>query len=228
MAQALEDAIKLFEDTRNLIRQMSLFSNNESIEDVNTAEIRFLLVDYYLAVLVQQRRVTDRRLMLQQAKELYIIFLQRCLDYGIADQSEKSQMDQVLGPHVAGADDNSSPRDAGQVRADKIKRYKHEKALEERLRASADTDDEELARKTSILVLHISISKTLHDMENLSQELAILELHEETRPSQASGDTLSRPRNVETLDWRLDQRNSSPLDSTGKVCHLKPVKIVRL
>ena len=49
------------------VNELCLFSTNETIQDIQTPYLPFILIPYYLA-LIEQRRMQDRKLHLDNAK----------------------------------------------------------------------------------------------------------------------------------------------------------------
>ena len=65
-------------ECRNLIKSESVFSKGEEEEDVNTEDLKYLLVEYYLACL-QQKVVDDDRLRhISIATVMFSSYLERC------------------------------------------------------------------------------------------------------------------------------------------------------
>ena len=63
----VDECQDLFQQVGQRVNELGLFSRNETIRDVNTATMPYFLVPYYLA-LIQQRRMTERRVHLEKAK----------------------------------------------------------------------------------------------------------------------------------------------------------------
>lgn len=56
-----------FQQIGNRVNEISLFSTNETIQDVQTSYMPFFLIPYYLA-LIEQKHMEDRRKHLNNAK----------------------------------------------------------------------------------------------------------------------------------------------------------------
>ena len=54
MGEHISEAIRCFLRCSSLVRSESIFSSNEAVADINTEDLQYLLIDYYIASLRQQ------------------------------------------------------------------------------------------------------------------------------------------------------------------------------
>eukprot|EP00005_Dracoamoeba_jomungandri_P005357 CAMPEP_0174254574 /NCGR_PEP_ID=MMETSP0439-20130205/3889_1 /TAXON_ID=0 /ORGANISM="Stereomyxa ramosa, Strain Chinc5" /LENGTH=310 /DNA_ID=CAMNT_0015336241 /DNA_START=44 /DNA_END=973 /DNA_ORIENTATION=+ len=171
--EAVYECIENFEKAALLVSALRLFSPNETLEDINTPYLKFLLISYYLGAITLQIPDMDRRLQILHAAQGYFnVFLLRCEKYEIMDSDYKKYFHRT----------NSLPDN--QRRDEKIARFKKEKALKESLRdilrrkqfRDEDSEDEETEREHSLLLLKLCIHKALDHLETIEKEIPLAEM----------------------------------------------------
>lgn len=222
-ALELERAIKQFEDAQHIVRQLSLYSDNETLEDLNTADLRFIDLEYHLSHLLQQRRHDSktRLLLLERCVNLLKMFLQRCVDYSLVSEAVLSAIRKAL----SGSEGFVSSVNANDRRTAKIQRYKLEKDLERQVQLFVGTD-EETVRSRTLLSIRLSAERSMQELEALSMEISMLELmrkeqiESDKSVPRSDRDPLERPgdqRVIDGADWRIDRPEQPMLDGRGKV-----------
>ena len=83
-------AIKYLEDSTKLVSFVGLFSSNESIEEIATADLKLLLLPALLAQLTLKLQSENRLNIIESAEIYFKDFLQRCKDYDIKNNDEES------------------------------------------------------------------------------------------------------------------------------------------
>ncbi|KAJ3171820.1 hypothetical protein HK101_011225 [Irineochytrium annulatum] len=197
-------ALQCFQDCSSMVRSLSIFSSNEVLDDINTSDLRYLLVDFYIGVLYQKivggDRIDHLKGSLIPTKSALESFLFRCDTHEILAEEDKRHMASVSA---------NVKLDAEKQRGAKIARYKREKAMrtqleELRARMPKDADDEsvdeELLREALLTTLQLSIQKAMEEMRSAMDEVALLEAH---RAKGATG------VNVEDIENRLDRLDVS-------------------
>ncbi|RKP03288.1 hypothetical protein CXG81DRAFT_2316, partial [Caulochytrium protostelioides] len=115
----------------NRITLLGLFSTNESMEDVNTTDLQYFAVDFFLGALIALRATRDREASLQRlaaCERRFLAFLERCDHYDQLDAATR-------GVFKAFQRNTPLPReDPGAARESRIARYKAEKAARALLR----------------------------------------------------------------------------------------------
>lgn len=83
--EVLEKALATCRHTNATVESAGLFSSNDDAEDIPTAELKFLLVPYYLAELLgtcpAPEGPTQRLPLVTEAQAAYTTFLHRCSQY---------------------------------------------------------------------------------------------------------------------------------------------------
>lgn len=101
--------VSALEEAAAMVAQLELFSRNEELEEVATADLRFLLLPALLGAL--RLKLSDRAGRLQHlhsARELFLDFLRRCKDYGLC----KSDLPE---PEAGSPESETEPGHAAQV-----------------------------------------------------------------------------------------------------------------
>lgn len=139
---------KCFEKAAELVESLSLFSDNETIDDVATVDLRYMLVSAYLAKIFVSFECGPNRLDTFARAENYLIaFLQRVIQYGLADDSIRESIKKTSQQST---DSNKADLQSAMLdRESKIEKYKKMKLLETRLselerqvKSGQEVDDE--------------------------------------------------------------------------------------
>lgn len=208
----LRAATATIEECSRLVDSLSLFSRNESEDDIASTDLQYLSTQYYLAELTLRDSITDRRAVLKRAQESYENFLSLLDAYSILSKSDQKLQEQYLNNR----DEFSllSGRDATSRRDTKIGRYKQEKQLKAKLEllsqgSSALDRDDSLIREMYRAEIELHTHNTFHNLDLIAQEIRILSLAPPT-PSKHPGPNLSdmdarqRISQRETYSDRLD------------------------
>ncbi|DAA79592.1 TPA_exp: Uncharacterized protein A8136_0365 [Trichophyton benhamiae CBS 112371] len=173
----LSKAISAFEQCQRLIQQLSLFSPNESAEDITTGDLQFLTVSYLLAELLQRSYGTDRLKTLQQTRDEYEKFLEALDQYELLSPSNKKLYEQYLEQPESFS--LTPTNDASARRQVKIARFKEEKELKQKLeylsqnRDSSHNDDD-IVRQVYLAEINFYTHQTFQSLDMLAQELSML------------------------------------------------------
>ena len=190
---SLAEAIDLHQACLKLVRHLSLFSPNESLEDIATTDLPYLLLHYYLAELLHRQpspsnSPSPRASIIQEARAAYEAFLTLLDGYDLLGEP-LSRFSGGAGNYAKlweqyREDPNGfstiSTTDAVAKRNAKIVNYKAEKALKEKLavlrrnpRYSEDGDDE-IVREVHLANLAFCTHMTLQSLESLNREMEVL------------------------------------------------------
>ncbi|EAA32660.1 TAP42-like protein [Neurospora crassa] len=137
-ADTVSAAIKLYQSCLSQISLLSLFSSNEGLEDLNTNDLPYLLVNYHLAELIQKipsptPSPAERKHILAQAREAYERYLHLLDSYeGLLNPTYKKLLERYTDSPtdfsvVSSASDPNARRNA------KIANFKAEKELRQKL-----------------------------------------------------------------------------------------------
>ena len=125
--ETLLSAIKNYQEGLRLVAQLHLFSSNETVDDISDGDLKYLLLDYYLAELILKKIGNDRKDNLQQARHHYESFLRLLDNYRILSKEDEKLLETYTeNPKTFST---ASITSGSTRRAAKIARYKQEKEL---------------------------------------------------------------------------------------------------
>ncbi|KAJ5152376.1 hypothetical protein N7492_010671 [Penicillium capsulatum] len=169
--------IAKFTECQRQVSILSLFSSNESLEDVSTGDIQYMTLEYYLADLTQRAPGPDREATLKRALELYEQFLTRLDEYELLSKEDKKLLEQYLANPSSFT--LAPINDAAARRETKVRRFREEKELKQKLEylsrneATLQSDDDD-TRRLYLAELQLHIHQTFQALDLLIQELSIL------------------------------------------------------
>ncbi|XP_075291584.1 immunoglobulin-binding protein 1 isoform X2 [Opisthocomus hoazin] len=186
-----------------MVAQLDLFSENEDLEEIASADLKYLPLPAVLGALTLKQVDLSRRLEhLESARAHFWRFLKLCGSYGLGS----FQLPPASPPGEEGA---GNPAPGGPAAAQpslvamaasrqaKIERYKQKKELENRL-ASMKTfvesgqADEDQIREFYILQIQKWINTSLEEIESIDQEVVILRSRGAAKQSSAPPHGTSR------------------------------------
>lgn len=213
----LDSTIALYNRVLEQISAVSLFSDNEGIEDVATAELPFLLAGFHLAELLQKLprfEPRERRELLRRTRGVYESFLGLLDSYGLVTGRYAALLERYKDDHE-GFGIVSQGADPTVKRNSKIQAFKAEKALKDRLETLRtdprylENGDEELVRETYLANVAFCIHMTFNALDGMNREIEILKLApenpEEERRKEEDQREQEREKDQDST-WRLDQR----------------------
>ncbi|KAL5508982.1 hypothetical protein EMCRGX_G004254 [Ephydatia muelleri] len=178
--QCLAEAVSSLEAATVMVNNLGLFSSNEELEDVATADLKYMLLPALLADVTLQQVEGDRLKTVQKTLVYCVDYLHRCKEYSIT----KEEIPDISPP--SGACAPPPKRTLEQLAAErtaKITRLKTQKQLERafeeltsRLDAEGGGDHEEALRDHTLTLLKVWVYKCLDLLRSASQELELLEL----------------------------------------------------
>lgn len=180
----VKKAMRLFEDATKLVSIADIFSSNESIEEVATKNIRYLLLPALLGNLSLKLCVEDRFSVIQTAEVYFRDFLKRCKNYGIVDieiqePNENSSLDSSESVQQQSHGTNLAVM--ARERNAKIQRYKEQKDLESQLEGlkrsvcNMSIVDEELERKYYLTLIKNFSNQAVDELNSIEMEKPLLE-----------------------------------------------------
>jgi len=116
-------AIEVFHKASQLVDKNSLFSANETLEDIMTSSLNYLTIPYYLSELYQKlprHSPAERCPILARSKEFLERYLSICVNYKILSTEDISVYEREADP------------DAGTLRNEKIARLRQLKSIDEK------------------------------------------------------------------------------------------------
>lgn len=208
----LRAAIATIEECSRLVDSLSLFSRNESEDDIASTDLQYLSIQYHLADLSLRDGITDRRTVLRRAQQSYESFLSLVDAYNILSKSDQKLHEQYLNNRNEFS--LLSGRDATSRRDTKIARYKQEKQLKAKVELlshdpSTLENDDAVLREIYRTEIDLHTHNTFHALDLISQELQILSLAPPTPPlnpgpNPSDVDFRQRTSQRETYSDRLD------------------------
>lgn len=169
-----------------LIDSLGIFSANEDFDDVASADVKYLLVPYYQAELVQRLPAAtvdndatkkslpalhERLRALYRAQEFYNSFLHQAQQYSLTTSSSTLLVKQA---------DSQDQKHMQESREEKIKRFKLRRSLETRLQAvsphlSANPEQRDAQeREYYELKIRLSALDSFQKLSMVKQEIEIL------------------------------------------------------
>ncbi|KAI8852013.1 TAP42-like family-domain-containing protein [Chytridium lagenaria] len=169
-------AIKHFEECTSMVRSLAIFSLNETVEDINTSDLSFLLIDYYLAEL-ELKVIDDLR--------------QEHLNKALIPGSEE--------PRIVKTAEDIRTQKIMRLKQERAFRLKAEH-LKAQLLKGEDGADEEMTRELSLALLGSAGYKAQENIEMTKMEISVLKGMKELKDTKGDfGDRLdfvqeSKPR----------------------------------
>ncbi|KAI0541574.1 TAP42-like family protein [Xylaria digitata] len=171
-----------YEECIQIIDKIALFSTNESLEDIATSDLPYLLVLYHIAELLQKVSTSsplDRKSILSSAREAYERFLYLLDSYSILSIQD-SKLFEEYTEHPASFS-TISTKDPNARRNAKIANFKAEKELKRKLeymrnssRYIEDGGDEEAVRELHLANIALSVHMTFQGLESINREMEVL------------------------------------------------------
>ncbi|KAI1433140.1 TAP42-like family protein [Xylaria sp. CBS 124048] len=176
-------ALQSYQECVQIIDKISLFSANESLEDISTSDLPYLLVFYRIAELLQKvsssSSSSERKRLLDSARAAYEKFLHLLDAYSILSPQDSkifaSYNDEPNAFSTISATDPNARRNA------KIANFKAEKQLKQKLeymrtspRYLEDGGDEEAVRELYLANIALSVHTTFQGLEGINREVEVL------------------------------------------------------
>ncbi|KAK7403124.1 Type 2A phosphatase-associated protein 42 [Neonectria punicea] len=213
----LDSALSLYARAREQLARLAIFSPNEGAEDIATTDLPYMLLDFYIAELVQKTpslKLDERADVLASARAAYDRFLALVDGYALVsapyDRVLERYRDHPEAFAVVATSDAAARRDG------KIANYKAEKQLKDKLETLRrnprylDHGDEELVRELYLTHVTFAVHSTFQALDSLNREFDILAQAPPSLPTSASD--AAKP---DDDDSRLDQPMRRPLAGGG-------------
>ncbi|KAF2873407.1 type 2A phosphatase-associated protein 42 [Massariosphaeria phaeospora] len=179
--EKLTTAIATYEQCLKLSEQISLFSPNETLDDVSSSDLQYMASSYHLAELVQKitSDVAARKLNLLTARGHYERFLKLLDSYDVLEKPDATLFEAYIEDRNAFS--TASTRDAAARRDAKIARFRQEKELKKKLaylrqNPKLAENDEQMVRELYLTDLTFMVHQTFQSLESIAQELQIISL----------------------------------------------------
>lgn len=199
---SLTTAIQLYEECIKIAEQISLFSPNESLEDIGTADLQYLLLHYRIAELIQRinNGIAHRKANLERAQRHYERYMKQLDNYDLLSKDDANLLEQYHDSPTTFS--TASTADAALRRETKIRRFKEEKSLKQKLEYMRQNprmvqEDESKARELQLTEIAYCTHQTFASLEGIAQELHILSMAPPAPPSDQNGQIPSDARERE-------------------------------
>ncbi|XP_030065682.1 immunoglobulin-binding protein 1 [Microcaecilia unicolor] len=207
-SRQLQDKVKggltLLEEAKRGADQLQLFSRNEELEEVASADLKFFLLPALLATLTLKLNTPSKRMDQLQAARIYFMdFLRSCKDYNVGtfhlpqpredSRTEEDTEQAVPAPTQPNLIAMATHRQA------KIERYKQKMEVEKRLVSiaglvqSGNAEDEQV-REFYLLQIKKWISTSLDEVESIDHEMELLKSRETMKQTGESSQPRRQPR----------------------------------
>ncbi|XKL61875.1 hypothetical protein PGB90_001708 [Kerria lacca] len=179
----VKKCMNLLEDVTKMVSCAGIFSSNESIDEVPTPNIKFLLLPVLLGTLALKLTSGDRLEIVKTAEMYFRDFLQRCKDYNIKEDLEIPPLEDFDDINEVESSSFSTRNvdmlSMARRRASKIQQYHEQKELENRMallkqKFNSSNRDEEIERKYFLAFINCYVNKALEDLECLISEKNLL------------------------------------------------------
>ncbi|XP_072532771.1 immunoglobulin-binding protein 1 [Salminus brasiliensis] len=182
--------IKQLEEALSMVEQLDLFSRNEELDEVATADLKCLFLPAVLAALtLKQVNVAQRLDHVQKARRHFMDFLRRCKDYNISSFHMPAENESVettpTDPESTSSVPTPRPQQPDLIamatqRQAKIERFKQRKEAEAKLaelRTAVDggSADDEVLREFYLLQVRRWITIAIEEIDSINQEIQILQ-----------------------------------------------------
>lgn len=127
----LSSAITTFEECLQIASRVSLFSPNETLDDVSSGDLQYMLIHFHLAELVLKITGGDRNSNLARARAHYEQFLKLLDSYDVLPKPDGKMYEQYKEDPQSFS--TASKTDAAARRQTKIARFREEKELKRKL-----------------------------------------------------------------------------------------------
>ncbi|TPX48020.1 hypothetical protein SeLEV6574_g02289 [Synchytrium endobioticum] len=225
----VSECINCFTKCALMVRQLSLFSNNEQLDDIVTTDLRYILVDFYLGdVTLKQVSPSLNPLQVINVGEMYLSrYLTTLDDYGILPAHDATRWHAMIQKNEAGDLIASSRPEQAVSRDEKIARYKREKETKMRLQdlfaRRQDQDADEAVERDIILTSATLYAKSALESIKLirDERVLLLQMEKARRDDKGDGSSTLDKHSAERPDWR--RLNGPLMDSERRI--LRPFVI---
>ncbi|KAJ5120615.1 uncharacterized protein N7515_010003 [Penicillium bovifimosum] len=208
--------IAKFLECQRQVSMLSLFSSNELLEDVSTADIQYMTLEYHLAELMQRATSSDRENALKSALEYYEKYLMRLDEYLLLSGGDKKLFEQYMANSTSFT--LAPANDAAARREIKVRRFREEKELKQKLEYFAQNEarlqsDDDDTRSLYLAEIQLYTHQTFQALDLLIQELSILSAMRNAPPRPPPTDDPRQRSNIGGLNYseRLDPSTSQLL-----------------
>lgn len=218
----LTKRIQSFFKLQRRIDRAGLFSNNETVDDVNTESLKFCLCPHYISQAYSSFCSSEgsREQALELSKKFGKRFLNRMAQWEVLHTDDRREFDEYDAPP-----EDVSPSDPGSSRLRKINAYKRNKEAGQRLkklssrrrrrkRAGMEEGqfwDESLERDLWLAQISVAVRTTLDTLGSIKSELPLAKRMDDMRRKSGRGGKLDKlPRELPKLTPKEARSGKEP------------------
>ena len=181
----LASAITAYESSLRLVSELSLFSPNETLEDLSSTSLPYLLINFRLGQLVEKITGGERKDVILRARGRYERFLKVLDGYDILSSGDAKMLERYLEDPERFS--TASTTDATARRNTKIARFKEEKELKSKMEylnrnPTALQNDDDALRDLHLTHIKLCVHETFAALEGISLEMQMLAMAPPTPP----------------------------------------------
>lgn len=196
----------------HITSSLALFSPNETLEDITTPSLKYLLTEYYLGMLELKFVDNNRLEHLKNAQNYFLQFISTCKDLSIVHPKD---CETPL--------DGNDTRSAAEKREQKIESYKREKAWKERLKQLKNEASEEDVRETTLIILGLAARKSIDEVIQNKQELNLLsQMQNASFQAQPSSDLPVNSKPAPLKTFVIDNRRQQIRENVFQPSWIQP------
>ncbi|KAF5202204.1 Pp2a regulatory subunit tap46 [Thalictrum thalictroides] len=231
--ETLRKGVQALQTCDDMVNKLGLFSANESKEDIATANLKYMLVPFYLAELIEKLAQDDRAQVLKVSLEKLKGFISSCEALELVPEEELDIQTQERSDTPAGR------------RAKKIARFKRQRAAESKLQEIKERkerrgrsskaaalsspveageedvldDDEEEEREAWLITISLAICKAFDLMDMLKKEEEMLSAVKEKQLQEGEKEVAR-----EVLDERIKTAEAWHRNAATRSQFIKPAQ----
>ncbi|RDL30339.1 uncharacterized protein BP5553_10217 [Venustampulla echinocandica] len=223
--QNLASAITTYDDCLKLAGRLSFFSPNETLEDLTSGDLQYLVINYRLAELILRTCTENRKSVIQKARDAYERYLSLLDHYEILSGPDKKSYQTYTEDPTSFS--TVSITDPNARRNAKIANFKQEKELKKKIEFLEQNpaylqNDDDAVRELHLANITLCTHNTFQQLESMNRELEVLAMAPPTPP--AGPENLEQDyrermglRGTEDYSDRLDRRDMLSSSNTGPI-----------
>ena len=207
----VRNALSKYEECRIQGVEVSLFSPNESADDIASGDLQYLSIDYHIGELAPKTTSGDRKSLLRRAQVAYTRYLSLLDDYDLLSTKDRKLYEKFN--HDRDAFALLPSHDASARRETKIARFNQEKELKQKLEHLSKNplalqNDDSALRELRLAEIALHTHQTFYSLDLIAQELKMLALAPPpSEPASAERDV--RQPNGQSQDGYSDRLDPS-------------------
>lgn len=176
----VKKAMSLLEKATRLVSLADMFSENETVEEISTSNIQYLLLPALLGSLSMKLTTGERKDIVSCAEVYFKDFLKRCNAYSISNYRFKDEGNKQLSSTTENQSELELIESQVHTRANKIQKFKEQKELQARLNdlkgnMENENCDEEIKREYFLTMIKLFVQEAADELSSIATEKEILQ-----------------------------------------------------